>query len=61
MRSSMERRTFKLLFEEPSTSTKRDRRCPVDRRKTCCRTYFLRGGQERRSWSDRRFRWDMTR
>ncbi len=61
MRSSMERRTFKLLVEEPPNGDRRDRRSPDDRRKTCCRAYFLRGGTERRSWGDRRYRWDMTR
>lgn len=61
VRSTMERRTFQLLVEDSPRRASRDRRTPGDRRKCCERTYFLRGGKERRSWGDRRFRWDMTR
>jgi hypothetical protein len=57
----MERRTFQLLVEEPPLRPKRDRRTPGDRRRTCNRAYFLRGGKERRSWRERRYIWDMTR
>jgi hypothetical protein len=57
----MARRTFQLLVEDYPKRSSRDRRTPGDRRKTFDRTYFLRGGKERRSWRERRFRWDMTR
>ena len=36
------------------------RRSAQDRRKSAMREYFLSGGEERRSWKERRYVWYMT-
>jgi len=57
----MVRQAFRLKIESVPLRNNTDRRSYGDRRKTRARTYFLNGGKERRSWTERRFIWDMTR
>lgn len=37
-----------------------DRRSGQDRRKSYRAVYFLKGGVERRTWTERRYVWNMT-
>jgi len=60
-RCAMVRQAFRLKIESVPLRNNTDRRSYGDRRKTCARTYFLNGGKERRSWTERRYIWDMTR
>ena len=57
----MGRQAFRLEIESVPLRKNTDRRSYGDRRKTRARTYFLKGGKERRSWKERRYIWDMTR
>ncbi len=57
----MVRQAFRLKIESVPLRNNTDRRSYGDRRKTRERTYFLNGGEERRSWKERRYIWDMTR
>jgi len=57
----MVRQAFELKIENPPLYSAKDRRAHGDRRRTCRRDYFLKGGKERRSWKERRFLWYMTR
>jgi hypothetical protein len=57
----MVRQAFELKIENPPLYSTKDRRAYGDRRRTCQRDYFLKGGKERRNWKERRFLWYMTR
>jgi hypothetical protein len=50
----------KISRKTLSNGHSKDRRSGKDRRQSFNSSYFLKGGVERRSWKERRYKWYMT-
>ena len=50
----------KISRKTHSNGQSKDRRSGKDRRQVFNSAYFLKGGVERRSWKERRYKWYVT-
>ena len=55
-----ESKLFQIEYKGEIDNSKKDRRSGIERRKAQSKKYFLMGGEERRSWSERRNLWYLT-
>jgi hypothetical protein len=61
IKGSLNKFELRRFNKKNNSDSGEDRRSSKDRRKTLVKKYFLKNGQERRSWAERRCLWYMTR